>query len=88
MMFRKTALSAAAIAVLSFTSAQAGDSASTYTALKSYAGFWVGKVTTDPKTYMDGMKLQVRIRVTSSGHAIVHEMGAAATGEGPKNWAT
>jgi len=82
----KTALAAAAMALSVLTGAQAGDAANTYTALKGLAGDWVGKVTTDyPESGFDGINLQVRIRVTSSGNAIVHEMGAAANGQGPEH---
>jgi hypothetical protein len=82
----KIALAAAAIGFACLMGAQAGDAANTYTALKGFAGFWEGKVTTDwPESGYDGVKIQLRIRVTSSGNAIVHEMGGAATGEGPEH---
>lgn len=82
---------ACAVAVMAFSTATgaqadgAGDAARTYAALKTFAGVWTGTVTTDPKSYMDGAKMPLKIRVTSSGNAIVHEMGGAATQEGPEH---
>lgn len=83
----RTVLSATIIAFSILTGAQAGDAADaakTYAALKAFAGSWIGTVTTDPKSPMDGVKFPLKIRVTSSGNAIVHEMGGAATQEGPE----
>ncbi len=85
----KTALVATTIAFSSFTGAYAGDAvtseaAKTYATLKTFAGSWMGTVHTDPKSAFDGVKFPLKIRVTSSGNAIVHEMGGAATQEGPE----
>jgi hypothetical protein len=79
------ALTAAAIAFSVVAGARAGDAANNYAKLKTFAGLWEGTVTTDPKGAMEATKFAVRIRVTSSGHAIVHEMGGAATGQGPEH---
>jgi hypothetical protein len=43
--------------------------------LKTLAGSWEGKVTTDPKDFAVGNNLmQVTLRVTSRGNALMHEM--------------
>lgn len=84
-----TTLASAALVFSFIASAQAGDAAVTdtarsYATLKTLAGSWTGLVSTDPKTSVDGVKFPLKIRVTSSGNAIVHEMGGAATQEGPE----
>ena len=83
------AVSAAVFVGLAATGAVAGepvknDAAATYATLKTFAGQWGAAVSTDPKTFMDGLKMALKIRVTSSGNAIVHEMGAAANQDGPE----
>ncbi len=48
--------------------------------MKSLAGTWEGKVTTNPPSPdMDGAVLDVTMRVTSRGNALVHEMQEANT---------
>lgn len=48
--------------------------------LKSLAGTWEGKVTTTPSSPdMDGAILDVTMRVTSRGNALVHELQEANT---------
>jgi len=53
--------------------------------LKTLAGSWEGKVTTlPPQPGMgDGALLQVSMRVTSRGNALVHEMKEAGTPDDP-----
>jgi hypothetical protein len=89
MKFFAAAASAAAIVFTVWTGAAAGDVAKSdasaaYAALKTFAGQWTAAVSTEPKTNMDGLKMALKIRVTSSGNAIVHEMGAAAAQDGPE----
>lgn len=51
-----------------------------FTELKTLAGTWLGAITTDPK--MDGAEnthLEITMRVTSRGNALVHEMQEAGT---------
>jgi hypothetical protein len=49
-----------------------------FTLLKSVAGTWQGPVTTDPKQGdMDSTPVEVTLRVTSRGNALVHEMQEA-----------
>lgn len=82
----KTALAAATIvlAALTVAVAQSNDAANTYATLKTFDGYWVGSATTDcPKCNFDTPKFYLRIRVTSSGNAIIHEMGGPAQGLGP-----
>ena len=66
-------------------SAQAGDVANSYSTLKTLDGVWQGPVTTDfPQSGFDGKTIRVKLRVTASGHAIVHEMREAGVPETPK----
>lgn len=52
--------------------------------IKSLAGTWEGTLTTFPaaKTYQ-GKHLQVRLRVTSSGNALLHEMNVPGQPDDP-----
>ena len=51
-----------------------------FTQLKSLAGSWQGAVSTDPKmAEMENAHVQVTMRVTSRGNALVHEMQEAGT---------
>jgi hypothetical protein len=56
--------------------------------LKTLSGTWEGRVTTVPK--MDGMgdmaNVEITLRVTSRGNAIVHEMKAAGTADDPTRY--
>src|ERR1700679_1451631 len=56
--------------------------------LKSLAGTWQGAVTTNPKDSGMGndANVQVSLRVTSRGNALVHEMKAAGTPDDPKRY--
>jgi hypothetical protein len=42
--------------------------------IKSLAGTWEGTLTTVPASNYQGKHLQVQLRVTSSGNAVMHEM--------------
>ncbi|MGA7711999.1 MAG: hypothetical protein WCA81_08865 [Rhizomicrobium sp.] len=84
MKLTKMALSAVAFALCFATSAFATDAANSYATLKTLDGIWQGKVTTDwPQSGFDGKIVRVKLRVTSSGHAIVHEMREAGAPETP-----
>ena len=52
------------------------DAQASFTQLKSLAGIWQGAVTVDPpmKDMGNGDLVQVALRVTSRGNALVHEM--------------
>ena len=71
-------------------SGQSGQSGAqkSFDSLKTLAGTWEGHVTTVPK--MDGMgdmaNVQITLRVTSRGNAIVHEMKAAGTADDPTRY--
>jgi hypothetical protein len=56
--------------------------------LKALAGSWQGPVTTIPKQAEMGnnTNMQVSLRVTSRGNALVHEMKAAGTADDPTRY--
>ena len=59
--------------------AQESEAQKSFDNLKTLAGSWEGHVTTQPpQGEMEGMAMQVTLRVTSMGNAMVHEM----SGEG------
>ncbi len=52
--------------------------------LKSLAGSWEGRVTTIPVTpEMDGKLMQISLRVTSMGNALMHEMTGGGRPDDP-----
>ena len=56
------------------------DAQKSFDALKNLAGTWQGTVTmSPPNSEIDGTKLEVTLRVTSRGNALVHEMQEAGT---------
>lgn len=59
-----------------------------FTLLKTLAGSWEGPVTLDPpQPEMDnGKPFRITLRVTSRGHAIVHEMQEAGTAPDPAKY--
>jgi len=61
--------------------AQKSDAQKSFDAMKPLAGSWEGSVTLDPPhpEMSDGKLVQVSMRVTSRGHALVHEMQEAGT---------
>lgn len=56
--------------------------------MKSLAGDWEGSVTVDPPQpdMSDGKPVHISMRVTSRGHALVHEMQEAGTPLDPKKY--
>lgn len=60
---------------------QKSDAQQTFDKLKTLAGSWEGHVTTVPKDFVQGSNdlMQVSLRVTSRGNALMHEM----KGDGP-----
>jgi len=64
------------------------DAQKSFDKLKTLAGTWQGPVTTIPK--MEGMGddalMQVSLRVTSRGNALVHEMKAAGEADDPTRY--
>lgn len=64
------------------TAAPAGDAAAAYATMRALDGVWEGVVTTDWKqSGWDGVRIRVRMHLTSSGHAITHEMRDATKPE-------
>ena len=57
------------------------DAQKSFTQLKSLAGTWKGPITVDPPQpdMQEGTIGQISLRVTSRGHALVHEMQEAGT---------
>jgi phage tail protein X len=64
------------------------DAQKSFTQLKSMAGTWQGPVTLDPpQTEMGaGTVMQLSLRVTSRGNALVHEMKEAGTPDDPAHY--
>lgn len=54
-----------------------------FDAMKSLAGTWEGTLTTTPATPYQGKPVQVRLRVTSSGNALMHEMNMPGEPDDP-----
>jgi hypothetical protein len=85
----KSARSIVSVALLSLSTlafAQS-DAQKSFTELKSLAGSWEGHVTTTPKApEMDGAVLDISLRVTSRGNALVHEMHGAGTPDDPTKY--
>ncbi|HZQ21595.1 MAG TPA: hypothetical protein VFA89_02250 [Terriglobales bacterium] len=60
------------------------DAQKSFEKLKTLAGSWEGQVTTVPPTSdIEGKLMQVSLRVTSMGNAIVHEMTGAGRPDDP-----
>jgi len=82
MKFFKAVLSAATGVWLLTAGAFAGDAASAFAAMKTLDGAWEGLVSTDwPQSGFDGVHIRVRMHLTSSGHALTHEMRDATKPE-------
>jgi hypothetical protein len=80
------------LSALAFAQADAqqpsSDSQKAFDKLKTLAGSWEGRVTTvPPQAEMgDGTLVQVSLRVTSRGNALVHEMKAGGTPDDPTRY--
>jgi hypothetical protein len=64
------------------------DAQKSFDKLKTLAGTWEGRVTTIPQQpdMGDGAVTEITLRVTSRGHALVHEMKAAGTPDDPTRY--
>jgi hypothetical protein len=64
------------------------DAQKSFDTLKTLAGSWEGHATTDPKQagMGDNTLMEVSMRVTSRGNALVHEMKVAGTPEDPTHY--
>jgi hypothetical protein len=59
------------------------DAQKSFDKLKTLAGSWEGQVKTLPQTPMEGKPMQVSLRVTSRGNALMHEMQATGIPDDP-----
>jgi len=66
-------------AAMSTVPAVTSEAQKSFTTMKSLAGEWEGTVTVPEAPQMSGAKMHASLRVTSRGHAIVHEFQAAGT---------
>ncbi|MGA8489244.1 MAG: hypothetical protein WB711_02410 [Terriglobales bacterium] len=74
----------AATAFAADAAATQSDAQKSFDQLKTLAGSWEGRVTTVPPVAdIEGSSVQVTLRVTSRGNALVHEMRAAGTPDDP-----
>ena len=74
----------AATAFASDAAATQSDAQKSFDTLKTLAGSWEGHVTTLPqKAELEGKLMQVSLRVTSMGNALVHEMTGAGRPDDP-----
>ena len=80
-------MAAAAFAADAAAPTQSGAQKS-FDKLKTLAGTWQGSVTTVPKMEEMGemTRMQVSLRVTSRGNALVHEMKGAGDGDDPTKY--
>src|SRR5580704_6181399 len=63
------------------------DAQKSFDELKTLAGAWQGPVTTFPKmAEMEGDHVEVSLRVTSRGNALVHEMKGQGTPDDPARY--
>jgi len=78
------------VVVLMFLSTAAfaqSDAQKSFDKLKTLSGSWEGHVTTVPqKAEMEGALLQLSLRVTSRGNALVHEMREAGKPDDPNRY--
>lgn len=69
---------------LSTTAIAQTDAQKSFDKMKALSGSWEGRVTTVPPTpEMDGKLMQVTLRTTSMGNALVHEMTSAGRPDDP-----
>jgi hypothetical protein len=86
MKFFRLSFSVAVLLALSIVVvAQAqSDAQKSFDKLKTLAGSWEGRVTTDPSTpEMNNAHIQATLRVTSMGNALMHEMSGAGSPDDP-----
>ena len=69
---------------LSTSALAQSDAQTSFDKLKTLAGSWQGHLkTTPPQNEVEGKSAQVTLRVTSMGHALLHEMGVAGRPDDP-----
>jgi hypothetical protein len=77
------------LVALSTMAVAQSDAQKSFDKIKTLAGTWVGKVTTDPKDpemAKNGDGVRVVLRITSRGNAIVHEMSDPANPDDPTKY--
>jgi len=81
----KTSHIAMSLALMTFSALAFGQDARTsFDRIKSMAGTWEGTLTTDPVAAAEQRKhIQVSLRVTSSGNAVLHEMRTPGAPDDP-----
>ncbi len=81
-------LSFVALTLLSTIAFAQSDAQKSFDKLKALGGSWEGRVTLDPPQpdMTDGTLMQLSLRVTSRGNALVHEMKEAGTPDDPKHY--
>jgi hypothetical protein len=84
MKFVRLTFSAVALVLLSAVAFAQSDAQKSFDQLKTLAGSWEGHVTTvPPQSEMEGKQMQVTLRTTSMGHALMHEMTGAGRPDDP-----
>jgi hypothetical protein len=80
-------LSVVVLMLLSTVAFAQSDAQKSFDKLKTLSGSWEGHVTTVPqKAEMEGALLQLSLRVTSRGNALVHEMREAGKPDDPNRY--
>lgn len=79
-------LSSVAFAQHATMPAAASEAQKSFDQLKTLAGTWEGRITTDPPQPDADKRIEVTMRVTSRGHAIVHEGQEAGTPLDPSKY--
>ena len=81
-------MAAAAFAADAAAPTAQSDAQKSFNQIKSLAGTWEGAVSTVPKVegMGDNTRMQVSLRVTSRGNALVHEMKGAGDGDDPTKY--
>jgi hypothetical protein len=79
---------AAVLLTLTTVAFAQSDAQKSFDTLKTLAGTWDGSVTATPPQdeMMNGMRMQVSLRVTSRGNALVHEMKDAKSNDDPTKY--
>ena len=87
MKFRRLIPSVIILMSLSTVVFAQSDAQKSFDKLKTLSGSWEGHVTTVPqKAEMEGALLQLSLRVTSRGNALVHEMREAGKPDDPNRY--
>ncbi len=88
MKFLRYMLSVVVLTSLATVAFAQSDSQKSFDRLKTLAGSWTGPATlTPPQSEMgEGTLMQLSLRVTSRGNALVHEMREAGTPDDPKHY--